>query len=109
MVLHRSRESAIGGSPTCPSMRGVRPESFARSKTTNEIVWLPTNLLEANDLVLRTGDALLLTALPAGAPKGVAQIAVVGVTNYSSKDGQPVVHQFTEPGTFSLAGSYLSR
>ena len=31
---------------------------------TNQIRWKPTNLLNANDITVRQGDALLFTALP---------------------------------------------
>lgn len=77
-------------------------------KTTNFVTWRPTNLLLAEDAVIRAGDSLLLVARPTGAQVGQMQVAIAGVTNYSGPANQPFVHQFTGAGTYSLTGTYTA-
>ena len=75
-------------------------------KETNDIVWEVTNLLTADNAWLRRGDALLLTALPAGASSGTVSITVVGVTNYTTDAATPVPHCFDRAGTFTVVGAF---
>ena len=77
-------------------------------KATNLIIWKPTNLLTNDNLVIRVGDALLLTAVPPGATSGAVSIAVVGVTNYNTGCATAVPHLFAVAGTNTLTGSYSS-
>jgi hypothetical protein len=74
-------------------------------KTTNQIAWRPTNVLQGQDMVVREGDALLFVAMPQGATGGQMNI-VVGGSNYVSTVGQPVVHRFSASGTFQVTGTY---
>ncbi len=74
----------------------------------NQIFWQPSNVLEAGDLTIRQGDALLLAAAPAGSTEGQMTIEIAGVTKYASRVGEPIVHRFTETGTFTVTGTYLS-
>jgi hypothetical protein len=71
-----------------------------------DITWREFNLLEGNDVTIRQGDALLLTAAPAQATAGEVVITVMGVTNYVTQVGEPVPHRFDQPGSFSVMGTY---
>lgn len=73
---------------------------------TNSVAWKPTNILEADSLTIRKGDALLLTAIPPEATTGTVVISVLGVTNYNTGVISPVVHTFNESGTFYAVGTY---
>ncbi|MGA3284475.1 MAG: hypothetical protein ABSD57_08460 [Verrucomicrobiota bacterium] len=77
-------------------------------KATNLIIWKPTNLLTNDNLVIRSGDALLLTAAPQGVTNGSVSIAVVGVTNYTTDCATAVPHRFAMAGTYTVTGSYTS-
>src|SRR6266481_695444 len=77
-------------------------------RTTNEITWRPTNLLQATNLVIRAGDALLLAAMPPAPTNGQMRIEISGVTNYTSPAGLPIAHRFTNAGAFTLLGTYVS-
>ena len=69
------------------------------------VTWLPTNLLEANDMTVRKGDAVLLTAFPPGTnPGGAVQITVDGQTNYTTDAASPVPYRFDRPGHFVVEG-----
>jgi hypothetical protein len=72
----------------------------------HEIKWRVTNLLEANDLTVRSGDALLLTAVPPTGTEGEVKIAVIGVTNYVTDTATPIPHRFDKPGTFIVTGTF---
>lgn len=74
-------------------------------RTTNQIAWRPTNVLQGQDMVVRQGDALLFVAMPPGATNGVMNI-VVGGSNYISAVGQPVAHRFPASGAFQVTGTY---
>jgi hypothetical protein len=77
-------------------------------KATNLIFWKPTNLLTNDNLVIRSGDTLLLTAVPLGATNGSVSIAVLGVTNYTTDCATAVPHPFAVAGTYTVTGSYTS-
>jgi hypothetical protein len=82
-------------------------------KETNRIVWEPTNLLEANNLTIRQGDALLLVVAPPGETLGSISagrmsIEVLGVTNYTGKAKDAIAHRFDQTGTFTLTGTYTT-
>ncbi len=77
-------------------------------RTTNQITWRPTNLLQSGPLTLRVGDALLLDALPEGTTRGQTHFNIEGVTNFSGSAGEPVPHQFNEPGTFKVVSTWAS-
>jgi len=77
-------------------------------RSTNQIIWRPTNLLQATNLVIRAGDALLLAAMPPAATNGQMRIVISGVTNYTSPADLPIAHRFTDAGAFTLIGTYVS-
>ena len=73
---------------------------------TNTIVWISFDLLENRDLSIRTGDALRLAVLPDGITNGVVEIAVGGVTNYTTTVDAPISHIFPQAGSYSIIGSH---
>lgn len=75
-------------------------------RTTNRIVWAPTNLRNSGNLVVRLGDSLLLTALPNGASNGQVQIVVSGVTNSTLTSTQPIPYCFSQAGKYSITATY---
>lgn len=78
-------------------------------KETHEVLWEETNLLEAEDQVIRRGDSLLLTAVPTNTLDGTVNIAVIGITNYTTDAATPIVHQFDHAGTFKVMGAFAGR
>jgi len=85
-------------------------------KETNEIVWQVTDLLQATNLMVRKGDALLLNAAPAGATNGEVIISVASAGDplnpplselRTSDAATPLAYQFNQPGTFTVTGTYL--
>lgn len=80
-------------------------------RETRSLVWKPTNLLEAQDLTVRVGDALLVVAAPLGAgadpaPGGTMSIEVEGAAPHVGQVATPCVCRFEQPGTFSVKGAY---
>jgi hypothetical protein len=71
-----------------------------------QIVWRVTNLLKDNNMILRQGDSLLLSALPATNSQGEVRINVIGVTNYVTDAATPIPHRFDQPGTFTIVGVF---
>ena len=73
---------------------------------TKDITWQVSNLLQAKDMTIRQGDALLLTAAPPQPAGGSVWISVVGVTNYATDPATPIVHRFDQRGTYQVAAIY---
>jgi hypothetical protein len=72
----------------------------------NQVVWKPLNLLDAEDVIIRKGDALLLSVADKdGSTEGLAKITVAGVQNYIGGPGQVFPHRFDQAGTFEVAGT----
>jgi hypothetical protein len=92
--------------PDSPTQVHIHYQNGAMSES-RAIRWRPTNLLEARDLTLRKGDALLLTAVSPEFPEGQVTITVGGVTNYTTDAITPVVHRFNHPGVFTVTGSFV--
>ena len=86
-------------------------------KETNEIIWQVTDLLQATNLMLRRGDALLLNAAPTGATNGEVTISSMMsagdslnrrlIESCTTQVTAPVTCQFNQPGTFTLTGTFL--
>jgi hypothetical protein len=74
---------------------------------TMEIAWEETNLLEADDIAIRKGDSLLLTAVPAGQTDGGVRIRVEGTPDYVTDVANPVAHRFDQAGTFIVTGRFV--
>jgi hypothetical protein len=82
-------------------------------KERRTLVWTPLNLLTADALTIRRGDALWLVAradagsgTPAEEEAGLA-VQIAGVTNYFGTAAEGVVHRFTEAGVYEVTGGYL--
>ncbi len=92
-------------SPNEPTFVAVSHQNGGLRES-NEITWQVTNLLEADSMSLRKGDALILTAVPADVTSGNVGITVVGVTNYVTDIATPVAHRFDQVGTFTVTGTF---
>ncbi|MCW5553211.1 MAG: hypothetical protein KIS67_13760 [Verrucomicrobiae bacterium] len=92
--------------PGVPTQLVLHYQNGALAET-RELVWKETNLLEAGDMAVRKGDALLLNAAPEGVSEGTVTITVVGVTNYTSDPTVPVIHRFDQAGDFTVTGAFL--
>ena len=70
------------------------------------ITWTALNVLESGNLTIRKDDSLMLTAYPSGATNGTVTIAIEGSTTCETTVDQPVVHQFTDAGEYTVTGTY---
>lgn len=75
---------------------------------TRNITWEPTNILNGSRMVLRKGDALLLTAEMPDVEAGQVRIQV-GEEAFQSKVGEPLVYRFDQPGRYKVSGACISR
>ena len=71
---------------------------------TNDIQWVPLNLIGAGNLTIRKGDSLLLTAFPGGAVDGTVTIDIAGVTNCVTTVTVPVACRFDVVGLYTAIG-----
>ncbi len=71
-----------------------------------QIVWRPTNVLLDNNISIRKGDSLLMTAHPLGASDGSVMLNVQGQGSYTTTVDDPIPLEFTAPGNYSINGSY---
>ncbi len=95
-------------SPTNATQIEVTDQNGEVSFATNT-VWEALNVLDGlhmNDLAIRAGDALLLTAVPEGATNGVVTIEIMGVTNYVTTVGAPVPNSFDTGGYYTVIGTW---
>lgn len=77
-------------------------------RETRSITWEPTNVLNAGRMILRKGDALLLTAKQAGVETGQMQLQI-GEERFRNDVTQPVVYRFEKPGRFQVVGAAIDR
>lgn len=73
---------------------------------TNQIQWVPDNLLMASNIMVRKGDSLLFTALPAGGADGQVTVNISGVGNFVTDASTPLPYQFNVPGSYTVTGTY---
>ena len=73
-----------------------------------EIMWQPTDLLHAKDMVIRKGDSLLLTVNGAAAASDEVNISIDGVSTYATTASTPVAHRFDSAGTFVVTGTHIA-
>jgi hypothetical protein len=106
----------IANVPLSPSHLTVVETSHQNDglRETNRFIWDPLNLLEAGNLLLRSGDSLLLAAAPPGERNGklnsgLMRIEIVGVTNYEGKINCPFPHCFDAPGDYQVTGIYVPK
>jgi hypothetical protein len=79
----------------------------------NAVAWLPFNLLDTawtNGAMIRKGDSILLTAVPAGASNGNVSVTILNgatvVTNFQGSVGVPVPQIFDSAGSFTVVGTW---
>jgi len=96
-------------SPTDPTTIRVFTEDGAAA-TTGTVSWIPFNILDGSlqQITIRQGDSLLLSAIPSGRTTGSMVITVEGVTNYTTTISAPVPHCFASPGLIVVRGTYVS-
>jgi len=73
----------------------------------HSITWLPLNLLQTNEVVLRKDDALWLTAHPQGVTNGQVFIDLIEDTSYTTTPDQPMVHTFDQAGIYEIRATYI--
>ena len=69
---------------------------------TRQVQWQATDLLQADNLTIREGDALLFSVGQNPAP---ASVTVAGVTNYTLGAAQSVACSFPMAGTYTVTGT----
>jgi hypothetical protein len=74
---------------------------------TNIVRWTALNLLDAptNALLIRAGSDLKMDARPDSQSNGVVHVEVVGITNYITTVGTPVIHSFG-PGAYTVRAAF---
>jgi hypothetical protein len=70
---------------------------------TRQVQWQPTDLLQADSLTIRQGDALLLSV-----GQNAASVTVAGLTNYTVAAGQSVACRFPAAGTYTVTGAGIT-
>jgi hypothetical protein len=93
-------------SPDAPTAveASFQDDAFHDSKT---IQWVPTELFTCtNNILLRRGDELLLSALPEGVTNGTMLIGI-GQMLFTNDVPNPVRYKFDQAGTFVVTGSVL--
>jgi hypothetical protein len=80
------------------------------SQATTLVSWKTTNLFESGDLTIRAGGALLLIGYPEDSRNASAEvrISVGGADTAVTVPTEPIEHVFTEPGIYSVSGTYLA-
>lgn len=73
---------------------------------TNQVRWVPHNVLQDGDLAIRKNDALMLAAYSAGVSNGTMVVAIQGVVAYTAGVGQVITHAFAATGVFTVVGTY---
>lgn len=78
-------------------------------QTSNQIVWVPLNVLQAKDQTIRVGDTLMLTAQPA-VPNAKGQVSVVvgGTPAIQLPDSRNFVYRFDQAGDFQVTSTYVT-
>jgi len=74
-----------------------------------DIAWTPLNLLTVDDLTLRRGDALRLTAHEPNVISGYTEIYIDGALAYTMDNGRPVVHRFNGAGQTDVRVVHTSK
>ena len=75
---------------------------------TRNLQWLPVNVLTmTNSLTIRSGDSLLISALPVGKTNGNLQV-VIGTNTYSGKAAKGIACNFTSSGVQTINATWTS-
>lgn len=67
--------------------------------------WIPYNVLEGGNLVLRAGDSLLMTAHSGKQQSGAIHLNIGGEI-FQTTPGSPLVYTFNGPGEYLVEGAY---
>jgi hypothetical protein len=70
-----------------------------------QLEWLPLNLVDAPNMVIRQGDSLLLTMRPDENATG-SVVITIGTNQLSTTAQNPLARRFDEPGIFTVTGLY---
>jgi hypothetical protein len=93
--------SETGGTDICVSFQN------GGYIVTQRMEWTATDLLQSSDIIIRKGDALLLTAVPPDATNGTIHIDISGHTNRITDIDTPVSYCFETTGVFTVCGTYM--
>ncbi len=74
--------------------------------TTSVVTWVARNILNGGSMTVRTGDSLLMTAVPAGATNGTMNITVGSVASYAATYAFSILHTFSLSGVYTVQGMY---
>ena len=92
--------------PTAATSITVSTQDGALTEN-KQITWSETNVFtETETIIVRTGDSLLLNAIPTGGVNGTVTIDVED-NNYDVTGGVPVVHTFDNPGNIIVNATYI--
>ena len=76
----------------------------------HSVTWVPTNVFEHEELTVRQGDSLLITAFPARDPGGACVIEVDDTFEPRRfSPSEPQVYTFTERGNFTLSAVHSGK
>jgi hypothetical protein len=99
---------ALSPEQNAPVTVQVTYQNGALSET-RAIQWMPVNILNWTNMVIRTGDSLLLSVQPDGEINtNVTYTFTIG-TNRVIKSYVPVPYQFRTTGVFTVTGTYQPR
>ena len=70
------------------------------------ISWIPLNVINGDDLVIRVDDSVALTALAVGETNGDVALNVEGITNATTTADQPLICHFADPGEYQVSGVF---
>ncbi|HET7626063.1 MAG TPA: hypothetical protein VFM25_12440 [Verrucomicrobiae bacterium] len=75
---------------------------------TQQIRWLPVNVLDGGSYIIRDGDSLLLGAWIEGSASGTAQLTI-GTNHYTVSASSSISHVFSSQRIATKTGTYGSR
>jgi PA14 domain/Fibronectin type III domain/Bacterial TSP3 repeat len=103
---HGARNTWYADIPLYPagsSTIAVSMQDEAKTVTQN-VLWTPTNVMTDEDLTIRTGDSLLLTAPGTANVTGSVNITVNGESFATDENGK-VPYKFENAGTFTVTAT----
>jgi len=95
--------------PLNPNGATTLTADFQNSAKTasHNVTWTATNIFEKEEITIRQGDSLLLTAIPENELEGDTVITVEGVTNPVTY-GQKIQYCFENSGTVSVTATFTN-
>ena len=73
---------------------------------TKQLIWRESNIFTCDEMTIRKGDALLLTALPPGKINGTMTISIQFGEEYTTDSNTPIIHRFNVPGSYIVKGTF---